>query len=90
MYVGLGGKSSYYTSKEDWFISTIVHECKHLFDYQNDGLRDDNNKVPYPHRVHESSARNAANKYIITNADRAWAKKIIQAVEAEYKRQKSK
>lgn len=90
MYVGLGGKSSFYTSKEDWFISTIVHECKHLFDYQNDGPRDDNNKVPYPHRAHESSARNAVNKYVITNADRAWAKKIIQAVEAEYKKQANK
>ena len=90
MHVGhSAGKSSYYTSKEDWLISTIVHECKHLFDYQNKGVIDDNSKVEYTHRAHESSARNAANKYEITNADRSWAKKIIDAVEAEVKKQKS-
>lgn len=80
--------SNYNTSKEDWFIHTIVHECKHLWDSQHD-LPFDSNKsgVAYPDRVQESRARNAANKYVIANADRAWAKKIIQAVEAEYKKQ---
>ena len=83
--------SNYNTSKEDWFVHTVVHECKHLWDSQHDLPFDSNkNGVAYPDRVQESRARNAANRYPITNADRAWAKKIIQAVEAEYKRQINK
>lgn len=73
-------------SKIDQFLFVVVHECKHLFDSQTGG-RFDMTK-DYDEQDHEREANKAASAFQITDSDRAWAKKIIQSVEAEYSRQK--
>lgn len=73
-------------SKVDQFLFTVIHECRHLYDSQI-GTPIDTTK-DYDEQEHEHTANDAARTFKITDADRVWAKKIIQAVEAEYKRQK--
>ena len=76
------------SSKVDQFLFVVVHECRHLYDSQM-GTTIDMTK-DYDEQEHEHVANDAARTFEITDSDRAWAKKIIQAVEAEYKRQKNK
>ena len=80
-------------NKYDNFLSTVVHECKHLWDMQYgkqfDIQREGDGFFKYLKYQHEKRARDAANKFEITDSDRAWAKKIIDAVEAEVKKQQS-
>lgn len=81
-------------NKYDAFIGTVVHECKHLWDMQYgeefDVVRRGDSFFKYRRYKHERRAQEAATKFEITDQDRAWAKKIIDQVEAEIKRQKSK
>lgn len=81
-------------NKYDAFIGTVVHECKHLWDMQYgeefDVIRRGDSFFKYRRYKHERRAQEAATKFEITDQDRAWAKKIIDQVEAEIKRQKSK
>lgn len=75
-------------SKIDQFLFVVVHECRHLYDSQM-GTEIDMSK-DYDEQDHERVANDAARTFKITDADRSWAKKIIQAVEAEYKKQMNK
>lgn len=81
-------------NKYDAFIGTVVHECKHLWDMQHgkefDVMREGDSFFKYRKYQHERRAQEAATKFEITDRDRAWAKKIIDQVEAEIKKQKSK
>lgn len=81
-------------NKYDAFIGTVVHECKHLWDMQYgkefDVVREGDSFFKYRKYQHERRAQEAATKFEITDRDRAWAKKIIDQVEAEIKKQKSK
>lgn len=81
-------------NKYDAFIGTVVHECKHLWDMQYgeefDVVRRGDSFFKYRRYKHERRAQEAATKFEITDQDRAWAKKILDQVEAEIKRQKSK
>lgn len=81
-------------NKYDAFIGTVVHECKHLWDMQYgkefDVMREGDSFFKYRKYQHERRAQEAATKFEITDRDRAWAKKIIDQVEAEIKKQKSK
>lgn len=81
-------------NKYDAFIGTVVHECKHLWDMQYgkefDVIREGDSFFKYRRYKHERRAQEAATKFEITDQDRAWAKKIIDQVEAEIKKQKSK
>lgn len=81
-------------NKYDAFIGTVVHECKHLWDMQYgkefDVMREGDSFFKYRRYQHERRAQEAATKFEITDRDRAWAKKIIDQVEAEIKKQKSK
>lgn len=81
-------------NKYDAFIGTVVHECKHLWDMQYgkefDVMREGDSFFKYRNYQHERRAQEAATKFEITDRDRAWAKKIIDQVEAEIKRQKQK
>lgn len=81
-------------NKYDAFIGTVVHECKHLWDMQYgeefDVIRRGDSFFKYRRYKHERRAQEAATKFEITDQDRAWAKKILDQVEAEIKRQKSK
>ena len=81
-------------NKYDAFIGTVVHECKHLWDMQYgkefDVMREGDSFFKYRRYQHERRAQEAATKFEITDQDRAWAKKILDQVEAEIKRQKSK
>lgn len=81
-------------NKYDAFIGTVVHECKHLWDMQYgeefDVVRREDSFFKYRRYKHERRAQEAATKFEITDQDRAWAKKILDQVEAEIKRQKSK
>lgn len=81
-------------NKYDAFIGTVVHECKHLWDMQYgkefDVVREGDSFFKYRKYQHERRAQEAATKFEITDHDRAWAKKIIDQVEAEIKKQKSK
>ena len=81
-------------NKYDAFIGTVVHECKHLWDIQYgeefDVVRRGDSFFKYRRYKHERRAQEAATKFEITDQDRAWAKKILDQVEAEIKRQKSK
>ena len=80
-------------NKYDAFIGTVVHECKHLWDMQYgeefDVVRRGDSFFKYRRYKHERRAQEAATKFEITDQDRAWAKKILDQVEAEIKRQKS-
>ena len=75
-------------SKVNQFIFLIVHECRHLYDSQTGDTID--TTKDYDEQDHERAANESARTFQITEKDRAWAKKIIQAVETEYKRQKNK
>lgn len=81
-------------NKYDAFIGTVVHECKHLWDMQYgkefDVMQEGDSFFKYRRYQHERRAQEAATKFEITDRDRAWAKKIIDQVEAEIKRQKHK
>lgn len=81
-------------NKYDAFIGTVVHECKHLWDMQYgkefDVMREGDSFFKYRKYQHERRAQEAATKFEITDRDRAWAKKIIDQVEAGIKKQKSK
>lgn len=81
-------------NKYDNFIGTIVHECKHLWDLQYgkefDIVQQGDSFFKYRNSQHERRAREAASKFEITDQDRSWAKKIIDQVEAEVKKQKSR
>ena len=81
-------------NKYDAFIGTVVHECKHLWDMQYgkefDVIRKGDSFFKYRRYKHERRAQEAATKFEINAQDRAWAKKIIDQVEAEIKKQKSK
>lgn len=81
-------------NKYDAFIGTVIHECKHLWDMQYgkefDVMREGDSFFKYRRYQHERRAQEAATKFEITDRDRAWAKKIIDQVEAEIKKQKSK
>lgn len=81
-------------NKYDAFIGTVVHECKHLWDMQYgkefDMIQEGDSFFKYRKYQHERRAQEAATKFEITDHDRAWAKKIIDQVEAEIKKQKSK
>ena len=81
-------------NKYDAFIGTVVHECKHLWDMQYgeefDVMRRGDSFFKYRRYKHERRAQEAATKFEITDQDRAWAKKILDQVEAEIKKQKSK
>ena len=81
-------------NKYDAFIGTVVHECKHLWDMQYgkefDVMREGDSFFKYRRYQHERRAQEAATKFEITDRDRAWAKKIIDQVEAEIKKQKQK
>lgn len=81
-------------NKYDAFIGTVVHECKHLWDVQYgkefDVIREGDSFFKYRRYKHERRAQEAATKFEITDQDRAWAKKILDQVEAEIKRQKQK
>lgn len=81
-------------NKYDAFIGTVVHECKHLWDMQYgkefDVMREGDSFFKYRKYQHERRAQEAATKFEITDRDRAWAKKIIDQVEAEIKKQKQK
>lgn len=81
-------------NKYDAFIGTVVHECKHLWDMQYgkefDVMQEGDSFFKYRNYQHERRAQEAATKFEITDRDRAWAKKIIDQVEAEIKRQKHK
>lgn len=81
-------------NKYDAFIGTVVHECKHLWDMQYgkefDVIREGDSFFKYRKYQHERRAQEAATKFEITDQDRAWAKKILDQVEAEIKRQKQK
>ena len=72
----------------------VVDECKHLWDMQYgkefDVMREGDSFFKYRKYQHERRAQEAATKFEITDRDRAWAKKIIDQVEAEIKKQKSK
>lgn len=76
------------TSKIDQFLFVVIHECRHLYDSQM-GTTIDMTK-DYDEQDHERVANDAARTFKITDKDRQWAKKIIQAVESEYKKQRSK
>ena len=79
-------------NKYDAFIGTVVHECKHLWDMQYgeefDVVRRGDSFFKYRRYKHERRAQEAATKFEITDQDRAWAKKILDQVEAEIKKQK--
>ena len=81
-------------NKYDAFIGTVVHECKHLWDMQYgeefDVVRRGDSFFKYRRYKHERRAQEAATKFEITDQDRVWAKKILDQVEAEIKKQKSK
>lgn len=81
-------------NKYDAFIGTVVHECKHLWDMQYgkefDMIQEGDSFFKYRKYQHERRAQEAATKFEITDRDRAWAKKILDQVEAEIKRQKQK
>mgnify|MGYP001035513018 FL=1 len=81
-------------NKYDHFLGVVVHECKHLWDMQYgkefDVVREGDSFFKYRKYQHERRAQEAATKFEITDRDRAWAKKIIDQVEAEIKKQKSK
>ncbi len=81
-------------NKYDAFIGTVVHECKHLWDMQYgkefDMIQEGDSFFKYRNYQHERRAQEAATKFEITAQDRAWAKKILDQVEAEIKKQKSK
>ena len=81
-------------NKYDAFIGTVVHECKHLWDMQYgeefDVIRRGDSFFKYRRYKHERRAQEAATKFEITDQDRAWAKKILDQVEAEIKRQRQK
>lgn len=81
-------------NKYDAFIGTVVHECKHLWDMQYgkefDMIQEGDSFFKYRNYQHERRAQEAATKFEITAQDRAWAKKILDQVEAEIKRQKQK
>ena len=74
----------------DYFLNVMVHECKHLWDLQHGEHFDDVEKVKYKNQDHEIRANAASAKFEITDRDRSWAKKIIDQVLAEIKKQKSK
>ena len=81
-------------NKYDAFIGTVVHECKHLWDMQYgkefDVMQEGDSFFKYRNYQHERRAQEAATKFEITDRDRAWAKKILDQVGAEIKKQKSK
>ena len=81
-------------NKYDAFIGVVVHECKHLWDIQYgeefDVVRRGDSFFKYRRYKHERRAQEAATKFEITDQDRAWAKKILDQVEAEIKKQKQK
>lgn len=81
-------------NKYDAFIGTVVHECKHLWDMQYgkefDVMREGDSFFKYRKYQHERRAQEAATKFEITDQDRAWAKKILDQVASEIKKQKSK
>lgn len=78
-----GGSVSLY----DYFLKVFIHECKHLCDIQNG--RDLNTKIPDLFSPHERRARKAAARFEIKDSDRAWARKVIDQVEAEIKKHQS-
>ena len=81
-------------NKYDYFLGVVVHECKHLWDMQYgkefDVIREGDSFFKYRRYKHERRAQEAATKFEITDRDRAWAKRIIDQVEAEIKKQKQK
>lgn len=77
-------------SKEESLIKTIVHECRHLFDIQNGASPEftrEDNVYDYKDRTYESRARYAADHYHPTQADIAFAKKVLYRLNEEVKRQ---
>lgn len=77
-------------SKEESLIKTIVHECRHLFDIQNKiggALKIETGSHEYADRTYESRARYAADNYKPTSADIAFARMVLQKLDAEVRRQ---
>ena len=76
----------YVLNRETSFIKTVVHECRHLMDFQSGSAKyeykDGNTNIPYQHRIHESTARANSASYEITDEDRRWAKSIFEKVKA--------
>ena len=77
-------------SKEESLIKTIVHECRHLFDIQNKiggEFEIETGSHEYVDRTYESRARYAADNYKPTSADIAFARTVLQKLDAEVRRQ---
>lgn len=77
-------------SKEESLIKTIVHECRHLFDIQNrigGEFEVETGAHVYADRTYESRARYAADNYKPTPADIAFARMVLQKLDAEVRRQ---
>lgn len=77
-------------SKEESLIKTIVHECRHLFDIQNrlgGSFTIETGSHEYMDRTYESRARYAADNYKPTSADIAFARMVLQKLDAEVRRQ---